>query len=528
MTIPGFGRALFGSHESQRVAPPLSRLLVTLTLLLSLGVFLLDALTPQRLVVSILQDVPIALTGLTLRRRFTVLMMLLGILSNILAEAINVHSEGAVSPIAIANRFFSVISFLLVGILAMKIQDHALEAGKVLSETRRAARDRMARELLEELSRESDPRHLLNRLPSTLRSLIGAKGVILAGSHGNRWSSPILSDPPSLFFWGEGDPLPGALALLLGKPFFPRPISQLSLNPVLEQNGADEGVIARLRSPLSGGTEMPTLLLFILEPREPDARALIDEMLPIFEEVLNRLELLQNLREKNAVLSRRNAMIRDLVTGVSHDIRTPLLAQNMNMNLALEGVWGALPEGASHLLGQMIQSNQSLLDLANRLLLLSQYELNDLPLSRTRFSLCDLLEEVFQEVAPLLHAKGLAISRSLPQDSVVGDRTALKRLFLNLLDNAIKWSPPHETIDVSVRKEGARVIVAVSDAGPGIPPEMVPRLFQRFGGLKAGSGFGLGLYLSQQIARLHGGRISYHPGTPGCCFAADLPDGSAP
>jgi signal transduction histidine kinase len=501
---------------------------VILTVSLSCGIFFIDALTPQRLVVSILQDVPIALTGLTLRRRFTVLMVLLGIVSNILAEAINAHNEGAVSALAIANRFFSVISFLLVGYLAMKIQDHALEAGKTLSEKRRSDRDRRARELLEDLSRESDPSHLLKRLPASLRSLLSAKGVILAGSLENRWSAPILSDPPSLFFWPEKDPLPGGLALLLGQPLMAQPISQLSLTPVLEKNGAEEGLIASLRSPDSREPKTSTLLLFVLEPRDPEARALVEEMLPVFGEVLKRLELLQYFREKNAVLSRRNAMIRDLVTGVSHDIRTPLLAQNMNMNLAQEGVWGPLTKDVSHLLDQMIQSNQSILDLSNRLLLLSQYELNDLPLFKTSFSLKDLLEEIFQEIAPLLHSKALTISRDLCPDQIIGDRTALKRLFLNLLDNAIKGSPPNETIDVSCHKEGGRFIVAVADSGPGVPKEIIPRLFQRFGGLKAGSGFGLGLYLSQQIARLHGGQISYHPGSPGCCFAVDLPEGSPP
>ncbi|EQD25070.1 MAG: hypothetical protein D084_Lepto4C00266G0001, partial [Leptospirillum sp. Group IV 'UBA BS'] len=204
---------------------PFSRRIVVLSVSLSLFLFLVDALTPQRLVVSILQDVPIALTGLTLNRRFTLGMVLFGILSNVLAEAINAHAEGAVSPIAIANRIFAVLSFLLVGYLAMRIQDNALETGKVLSERLRADRDRKIRGLLEELSREGDPRELLARIATQFRTLFSARGIIFAAAHDNRWRAPILTDPPALAFWKEGETLPGALSLLMARTFSPRPVS---------------------------------------------------------------------------------------------------------------------------------------------------------------------------------------------------------------------------------------------------------------------------------------------------------------
>lgn len=515
MTWSGVFRPLppFGPQELPR-----SRPIFFIALFLSFCIFILDALTPQKLVVSILQDVPIALTGLTLDRRQTIFMVFLGIFSNILAEAINAHAEGAISSVAVANRLFSIVSFLLIGYLAMRIRESALEAGKTLSLQRRAERDRSIRALLEELSREGDTRNLLGRIATHLVDLLVARGIVFAAVRNGHWCAPILSDPPDLSFWTEGEAIPGSLALLMSRPFGPHSISQLSLVPVLERNGSDGGLVARL-SPGGEGD----ILLFALDPREADAASILEEILPVLEDLLRRLELLNHLQDKNKTLVRQAAVIRDLVSGVSHDIRTPLLAQNMNMDLALDGAWGSIPPGISTLLEQMVQSNQSLLDLSNRLLLLSRYELNDQPMESALFPLSDLFDEIFQELAPLFDRKALRLRSWLPPETIEGDRRELKRLFLNLLDNAIKWSPQGEDIDVSCERRDERLVVTVSDRGPGIPPDMVPRLFRRFGGLHPGSGFGLGLYLAQQVARLHGGGISYRPGSPGSHFVVDLP-----
>ena len=496
---------------------------VAISLALSVLVFSVDALTPQRLVVSILQDVPIALTGLTRKRRLTVAMVLFGILSNILAEAINAHEEGAVSPIAIGNRFFSVISFLLVGYLAIRIQESSLETGWTLSEKTRGERDRKVRSLLEELSREGDSRTLLARIAPRLRALFGARGLILAGCDRGLWSDPLLKDPSELYFWKAGDSLPGALSLLGEAPLPPQSISKLSLDPLLENNQAHGGLLARISTKKATTGDLPDLLLFLLDPEDPESPTLLREILPVLEDLLGRLELLRHLKESNRQLLRKNAMIQDLVSGLSHDIRTPLLAQNMNFRLANKGVYGPVPDSLSHLLDQAAASNVSLLEQANRLLLLTRYELDDPSLEWSQFSLADLLDEAIAEILPIARDKGITLHIEGRAPAIEGDRVALKRLFLNLLDNALKWSPPQGKIRVFLEERGNSVAVTVSDQGPGVPPEMVPRLFRRFGGLRPGSGFGLGLYLSHQIAALHGGSIRYAPGAPGSLLTVDLP-----
>ncbi len=504
-------------------SPIPERQILVVSLGLSLAIFFLDALTPQRLVVSILQDIPIALTGLSAKRRTTVALVAVGILSNILAEIINAHTEGAISHTAIANRLFSVLSFLLVGYLAMRIQSQALRTGQHLSEKKRADRDRQIRTLLEELSREPDLDAFLVRIASHFRHLFGARGTLFAGVRDGRWSPPLLADPPSLDLWKEGERIPGGLALLLTNPFPPVRITQMSFAPFLEKNGMREAYLAHLGT--GEDREAPPLLLFLLDPLEPDPLLLLTEILPVLEDQLRRLTLLQYLRESNAGLLRKNALIQDLVSGVSHDLRTPLLAQNMNMALALEGVWGPVPEGVRTLLQQMVQSNTSLLDLSGRLLLLSRYELGEGPLEWSRFPLADLVEEVSQEIAPLLRSKQLVLTRHLCDTFLEGDRPALRRLLLNLLDNAVKWSPPGEEILIESSRENGIFRLSVRDRGPGIPPDIVPRLFERFGGLRPGSGFGLGLYLAQQIARVHDGRIRHRPTDPGSLFILEIPQG---
>ncbi len=506
--------------------PPLTtavseRMVLTLSLGLSLAIFALDALTPQRLVVSILQDVPIAITGLSSRRRITFLMVAIGILSNILAEIINARSEGIIRHIAIANRLFSVLSFLLVGYLAIRIQRQALVTGQHLSEKLRAERDNKIRALLEDITREADPDAFLRRIASHLRRLLSARGVLFAGVRDGCWTAPLHSDPPSLTLWKEGETIPGALSLLLGKNFPPVRLSQMSFSPFFDNNGIQEGYLARLTA--GGEGENPEILLFLFDPREADPPRLLEEILPTLKDQLERLILLSHLRRFNADLLHKNALIRDLVSGVSHDLRTPLLAQNMNMNLALEEVWGPVSDPLQRLLRQIIASNTSLLELSGRLLLLSRYELEEGPMEWSRISLARLVEEAVQEIDPLLRRQELVLVRHLCDTTLEGDPPALRRLLLNLLDNAVKWSPPGKEITIEASCDNGFLSIAVRDRGPGVPPELVPRLFERFGGQRPGSGFGLGLYLARKIATLHGGRILYRPADPGSLFILEIP-----
>ena len=115
--------------------------------------------------------------------------------------------------------------------------------------------------------------------------------------------------------------------------------------------------------------------------------------------------------------------------------------------------------------------------------------------------------------------KGIQLETNLntDDDQIDGDLDLLIRLFLNLLDNAIKYTPSGGTVSISTEKQNQHLCVHIQDTGPGIPPEHLPHLFDRFYRVEQdrtyaqpgeqGSGAGLGLAIAQEIAKAHGGEI---------------------
>jgi signal transduction histidine kinase len=491
-----------------------------LAALLFLLIFVTDALTPQSLVVSILLDIPIALTGLTLRKKATVSLVLLGLFANTFAGIINARTEGSIDTVALLNRIFSAVSFFLVGYLTLKVQENAHETGVASSERNRAIRENKIRTFLAGISAQNSPDRLLRELTGHLLTLFSARGVIISPSDHDRWRSATYSSPDGLWFWEAGESLPGGLSLLAQKSFSPTWISKPSLFPILDNNQVSKGVVARISlSPIDQEADSGQFLyLFILEPGENSILAILTEIAPIIEEVVARVRLLSYLTQYNQVLLHRNSVIHDLIYGVSHDIRTPLIANSINMKLALDGAYGPISDEFSSVLEQTILSNQSILELSNSLLLLSRFELDELNLIFEAVRIDCLLMEVLFDLDPLLQSKSLCLVTDLEEITQNGDGASLKRMFQNLIDNAIKWSPHGGTVKISSKRERSGVTIDIVDEGPGVPDSMHSRLFTRFGGIHSGSGFGLGLYIAQQIAKRHDALIEYHPSSPGSCF----------
>ncbi len=198
---------------------------------------------------------------------------------------------------------------------------------------------------------------------------------------------------------------------------------------------------------------------------------------------------------------------RQFIADASHELRTPLTAMQAILGVVREGV---RPSSEYRLaMDDLAVETDRLRGLVEDLLRLARGE--DSPtLSREPVNLSHLLTDVIDSLRPLAEAKDLALHSQVTEGlSINGDMDALIRLFVNLIDNAIKYTE-HGEITVSARAEGNEIIVNVMDTGIGIPPKHLPHIFDRFyrvNPARPSGGAGLGLAIAWQITHFHGGRL---------------------
>ncbi len=221
----------------------------------------------------------------------------------------------------------------------------------------------------------------------------------------------------------------------------------------------------------------------------------------------------------------RSEVIRDIVYALSHDLRTPLAAASMTMRQALDGCYGELPASYRSVLERTVQSNDELRRLAETLLLVSRYESGDGSCHREPIELHAAAQEIVRELEPLWHGKGVPARVEGAEVSVLADRGELRRAVINLVANAVHWTPAQGYVTVRTVRDGRSGCVLVEDTGFGVPENLRERLFQRVGAeSRHGAGSGLGLYIVRRIAEGHGGRVAYAPREGGgSVFRLELP-----
>jgi two-component system phosphate regulon sensor histidine kinase PhoR len=208
---------------------------------------------------------------------------------------------------------------------------------------------------------------------------------------------------------------------------------------------------------------------------------------------------------------------RDFVVNVSHELRTPLTA--------IKGFTETLEEDADpdarHYLHIIKRNTDRLINIINDLLLLSQLEETGMKLELERVDLADMIENVMRVFDQAIREKGLKLSVAVDDKLplIKGDAFKLEQFFINLLDNAIKYTESGEVHVVLSRGDEGSVTIEVQDTGIGIPSEDLPRVFERFyvvdkSRSKKVGGTGLGLSIVKHIVLLHNGRIDIKS-TPG-------------
>jgi two-component system sensor histidine kinase MprB len=209
---------------------------------------------------------------------------------------------------------------------------------------------------------------------------------------------------------------------------------------------------------------------------------------------------------------------RQLIADASHELRTPLASARTNLEVMdLHPELGT--DARQRILDEAIDELKEMTQLIDELVELARGDAQAFTMSRTRL---DLVTE--DAVAVASRRADVQIRLESTPTVVTGARDALTRAIANLLDNAVKWSPPGEPVEVSV----AGGTVCVRDHGPGIEPEDLPHVFDRFYRASAARtlpGSGLGLAIVKQVAEAHGGTITARAATDGgASFTLQLPE----
>ncbi len=219
----------------------------------------------------------------------------------------------------------------------------------------------------------------------------------------------------------------------------------------------------------------------------------------------------------------------DLLHTVSHDLRTPLTviqgqAQMLLRTLAMADVGASAQRSAEAILAGSRRMNTMIQDLVDS----ARLESGQMRLDREPVDLHRLLLEMKERLDGVLDTQRIRAEASKELPPVSADPNRLERILTNLLSNALKYSSPGTEIVVSITHRDGQVITSVTDQGPGIPPEELPRLFQRFRrtvlARERREGLGLGLYITRRLVEAHGGRIWVESEVgKGSCFSFTLP-----
>lgn len=223
----------------------------------------------------------------------------------------------------------------------------------------------------------------------------------------------------------------------------------------------------------------------------------IGQLIAAFNLTLGRLEQLFHTQRR-------------FLTDVGHELRTPLTV--IKGNVALMRRMGC---GEDELLDNIDDEADRLTRLAGDLLFLSQAESGKLPLDWRQVELDALVLEVIQQMGVLARGQVQLKIGEFDQVQVCGDRDRIKQVLVNLVSNAVRYTPAGGEVIVSLGKKDRESVISVQDTGPGISAEDLPHIFERFyRGEKSrtrsrdGQGFGLGLSIAYWIVRNHGGRIA--------------------
>ena len=217
-------------------------------------------------------------------------------------------------------------------------------------------------------------------------------------------------------------------------------------------------------------------------------------------------------RAFNRMADKLEAMIvagKELTANISHELRTPLTRIRIAEEMLREKLGPGVPHQERHL-DAISEDIEELDRLIGRILELSKMDIQDAPLTCTAFDPAELLQTLLQRFQAVCEHKGLAVTTELPgTSSFSGDKEALTTVFLNLLDNAVKFTPEKGRISLRLRPTAEALEISLTNTFERLPEEELTKIFDPFHRTRKSpaAGSGLGLAIAKKIIERHGGRI---------------------
>jgi signal transduction histidine kinase len=240
------------------------------------------------------------------------------------------------------------------------------------------------------------------------------------------------------------------------------------------------------------------------------ARGALDRRVPVKG---NRDEIDRLAETFNAMVNRVQTLLeqmREITDNIAHDLRSPIARMRGVAEMALEGAASADEQTA--MAGTIVEECDRLLAMINTMLDISEAEAGLMHLHVSETDLPALLRDMCDLFQPLAEDKNIRFTLGPAEPMCVpGDPSKLQRIFANLLDNALKYTPPGGEVSVTMAGDDREARVTVEDTGEGIPEEDIPHIFDRFfrgERSRSEAGNGLGLSLAKALVLIHHGSIS--------------------
>jgi signal transduction histidine kinase len=235
----------------------------------------------------------------------------------------------------------------------------------------------------------------------------------------------------------------------------------------------------------------------------------LNQQLAGTDEIAHLDAVFHDMTEKLADAARRK---QELIQMVTHDLRTPLTAIDASLLILTSGRAGNLSEIAMKRVQSAKRSSERLLNLINDLLDIERLETGNFPLDKKKVMVQQLLENATDSVRAFAADRGVTLQTKETDATVFADAARLEQILINLISNAVKFSPEGASVELTIDTAGDQTEFQVIDHGRGVPKEYQTVIFERFGQVKQedsarGKGTGLGLPICKALVEAHKGSI---------------------